>query len=331
GLSELLQMEDLPVQVSEDVRKIQEAAQRAAKVVQNLLSFARTHEPEKRYLDVASIVDQALELKAHDFNFENIRVATNHSSSVPATMVDEHQFIQVMLNILTNAEQSIKAKRGPGEIKIATQFVKNMIRISISDDGLGIPASNLHSIFDPFFSTKEVGEGTGLGLSICYGIVREHGGELWVESTPGYGATFHIELPVLPDATLVQTRSTDTACGPVAGRRILVVDDEPVVRNFLSRALSADGHDVESASDGEAAWKLIQGSRFDVILLDLRMPGVDGQELYKLITDLSPEMSKRVVFITGDTASADTRRFLDSTASPVLSKPFTLEAVRQLL
>ena len=270
-------------------------------------------------------------LKARDFELENIRVTTHHSEDAPSTMVDEHQIIQVMLNILTNAEQAIKAEHGRGEITISTHLVNGGIRIKVSDDGLGIPAENLHSIFDPFFTTKEVGEGTGLGLSICYGIIRDHGGKMWAESAPGKGATFHIELPVLPNVAPVDTQPAESDVVTVAARRILVVDDEPEVRNILRRVLSADGHDVALASDGEDAWKLIQKTRFDSIFLDLRMPGVDGRELYQQIIEYSSDLAKKVVFITGDTASADTERFLDSTASPVLGKPFTIEAIRQLL
>ena len=168
GISELLQMEELPDEVSKDIRKIQDAAQRAAKIVQNLLSFARTHEPKKQYLYVASIADRATALTSHDFLLNNIRVTTRHSKRVPRTMADEHQLIQVVLNILTNAEQAIVARQRAGNVTTTTRLTKGMIRITISDDGPGIPAANLNSIFDPFFSTKEVGEGTGLGLSICY-------------------------------------------------------------------------------------------------------------------------------------------------------------------
>ena len=139
GLSELLQKEDWPTQVSEDGRKIQEATQRAASVVQKLLSFARKSEPEKRYLDVVPVVNRGLELKARDFELGNIRVSNHHVSRIPYTMLDENQLIQVILNVLTNAEHAIQAREGAGEITIATRLTNNKILISICDDGLGNP------------------------------------------------------------------------------------------------------------------------------------------------------------------------------------------------
>ncbi len=199
GISELLQMENWPDQVSEDAKKIQEAAQRAAKVVQNLLFFPRKSEPEKRYLNLAYVVERALELKARDFELKNIVVSVNHPKSLVSTMMDEPQMVQVILNVLTNAEQAIKTLPDAGNITITTEQIENMLRRSISDDGPGISAEDVRSIFNPFFTTKDVGEGTGLGLTICYGIVREHGGDMWVESEPGEGATFCVELPVLPE------------------------------------------------------------------------------------------------------------------------------------
>jgi len=209
GLSELIQMEDVAAGVTEDAKKIQEAAQRAARIVQNLLSFARKREPEKRSLDVASIMDHTIELKAHDIRLKDILVTTQYSSGVPATMVDELQMIQVLLNILTNAEQAItdgRDAKGPiargefaGEITVSTRLVSGKIRITASDNGPGIPSDRLSRIFDPFFTTKQAGKGTGLGLSICYGIIREHGGDLWAESKLGEGSSFHIELPILSE------------------------------------------------------------------------------------------------------------------------------------
>ena len=197
GLSELIQMENSAPQAADDAKKIQDAAQRAAKIVQNLLFFARKHEPEKRYLEISTVVDRAIELKSHDLTVNNIQVTAKHSDGVPLTMLDELQLTQVILNILTNAQQAIMERPGPGEITATTQFVDGKIRLSIADDGPGILPENLRNIFDPFFTTKQIGQGTGLGLSICYGIIREHGGELWAESKPGEGASFHIDLPLV--------------------------------------------------------------------------------------------------------------------------------------
>ncbi|MBC8282031.1 MAG: GAF domain-containing protein, partial [Chloroflexi bacterium] len=202
GLSELIQMENVADGITEDAKKIQDAAQRAARIVQNLLFFARKNEPERGYMVLSDIIDHSIELKAHDFRLNNIQVTTRYSNRVPAAMIDELQMIQVMLNILTNAEQaiieglsvrdSIQMGQKAGEITVSTRLRKGKIRITISDDGPGLPAGRLNRIFDPFFTTKQAGQGTGLGLSICYGIVREHGGELWAESKPGEGASFHI-------------------------------------------------------------------------------------------------------------------------------------------
>jgi two-component system NtrC family sensor kinase len=335
GLSELIQMENASASVTEDARKIQEAAERAAKIVQNLLSFARKQEAAKGYLQIASVVDRAIELKSHDFRLNNINVTTRHSDQVPLTMIDELQMIQVVLNILNNASQAIMENQRSGEITATTQLLDGKIRISITDDGPGIAPEILQNIFDPFFTTKQVGQGTGLGLSICYGIVREHGGELWVESKPGEGATFHIELPLASDMTHAGDRdvSADASSGPGSGsgRRILVVDDEPLFRDAMSRMLTADGHDVVLASNGYEAWDLIQKDRFELILADLRMPGLDGQRLYNLVKEKYQDVAEKMVFVTGDTASPTARNFLGATGNPVLSKPFTIDDVRRLI
>ena len=142
GLAEILQIEDLPENALEDARRIENAARRAAKIVQNLLFLARKDKPEKIYLHVWSIVERAMELKAHDFKLNNIQMTARHTKRVPRTMVDEHQLIQVVLNILTNAEQAIIAGQGGREITAVTRLLKGMIRISISNDGVGIPAEN---------------------------------------------------------------------------------------------------------------------------------------------------------------------------------------------
>lgn len=331
GLSELLQIDDWPQQVSEDARKIQEASERAAKVVSNLLSFARKSEPMKMYADVNLVVARALELKEHDLKMADIQLETAYSNANLQTMLDQPQIMQVLLNLLTNAEQSLKSQPGPKEITIATRLARDMVCIGVSDNGPGISSEQINSVFDPFFTTKEIGAGTGLGLSICYGIIRDHQGVMWVESMPGQKTTFHVELPVIAKESTEVSEASVAENIAKTGIRILVVDDEPNIRDILTRILSVDGHEVKSAADGRMAWEILQQETFDHILLDVRMPGMDGQELFRLISGYSPETAKKVVFITGDTASHETKSFLDSTGNQILTKPFNIEAIRKLV
>ena len=196
GFSQLLMLEDLPQGVREDLEIVHSEANRAAKIVHNLLSFARRPDPVKMYMDVTLVLDRALEMKTYDFQVGNIEVSRDFSADLPCTMVDAQELIQVVLNILNNAEQAMRCPRGQGRLTVRTTSSKERIKVSISDDGPGIPAEHLARIFEPFFTTKAAGEGTGLGLSISYGIVHQHGGDIWAESTPGEGTTFHIELPI---------------------------------------------------------------------------------------------------------------------------------------
>jgi len=198
GFSELLMARRLSPSSKEDVATIHDQAQRASRVVQNLLSFARNHQPERRYVDVTAIIAGSVELKAYDLATGNIQVAFDFPGDIPHTMADEYQLQQVFLNIIVNAEQAIAEHKGTGSLGISGRKVGDYIKLSFTDDGPGIPVEHLKRIFDPFFTTKEVGKGTGLGLSICYGIIHEHGGNIWAESQVGKGTTFHIELPVLP-------------------------------------------------------------------------------------------------------------------------------------
>ena len=182
GNSELLIDQQVPAPIRERVRVIHSQANRSAKIVRNLLSFARRQESDKRYLDVQRIVEHSLELKAYDLGVSNVRVLRQWPTDLPLTMVDEHQLEQVMMNIVTNAEQAMTKANGGGELKVGAAIFEDKIRISISDTGHGIPPEHLNRVFEPFFTTKAVGEGTGLGLSTCHGILHEHGGDIWVRA-----------------------------------------------------------------------------------------------------------------------------------------------------
>ena len=331
GYSELLMAEDLPDHVRDDLQRVHSSAQRAAKVVQNLLSFSRKQEFRPQFVDLTPVVVRALDMKSYDLTTKNIRLIKELSEDLPLTMMDEHQLIQAIVVLLTNAEQSLSDFREDGLVVVRTKSSETNIRLSVSDNGAGIPADLLTRIFDPFFTTKVVGEGTGLGLSICYGIARQHNGNIWAESVAGEGATFHIELPIVGPEVELEVDPPDqfTQMNPANTKRLLVVDDEPQIRDILTRVLKLEGYRVDLAEEGQEAWRKLQERTYDCMVLDLKMPGLSGQELYRRIKESNFGLAKNVIFVTGDTISRNAQDFIFTTGNPVVSKPFDMDVLRR--
>jgi len=196
GFSQRLLRKSTDEATSRDLERIHNEAQRAAKVVQNLLTFARRRESKKEYSDINDILGRALELRAYELRTSNIELAVELAPDLPKVMADFQQMQEVFLNIILNAEQAMTEAKGGGKLAIKTKKTKDNIRICFTDDGPGIPAEHLDRLFDPFFTTREEKGGTGLGLSVCHGIVTEHGGRIYAKSKPGKGATFFVELPL---------------------------------------------------------------------------------------------------------------------------------------
>jgi PAS domain S-box-containing protein len=196
GFSDLLLDRDLPDDIKEDIEVINREAKRTAGVVRNLLTFARKHETEKKPVNINSIIEKVLELRAYEQKVNNIEVNTQFAPDLPEVIADGFQLQQVFINIIINAEHFMIEAHGRGMLNITTERVENTIKASFADDGPGIAKENLGHLFDPFFTTKEAGKGTGLGLSICHGIITEHGGRIYAKSELGKGATFVVELPV---------------------------------------------------------------------------------------------------------------------------------------
>ena len=197
GLSSLLVKHEVPETTKEDLRNIYTEAQRCASIVKNLLTFARKHSPRREPLQVASIVADVLKLRAYEHKVNNISIKTEFPPDLPVVLADYFEIQQVFMNIILNAEAAMIDNNGGGTLKIVGKTVNNHVNISFSDNGPGIPKDNMRYIFNPFFTTKEVGKGTGLGLSICYGIIASHGGKIYAKSESGKGATFVVESPVL--------------------------------------------------------------------------------------------------------------------------------------
>jgi len=322
----LMDREEIPPDVRSDLAAINDGARRVAGIVQRLLVFSRQTKPQRKLVDINELIESTLVLRTYHLKVNNIKVATSLDHYLPETVADPGQIQQVLLNLIVNAETEMKLAHGKGKLTITTEKSDNTIKICVKDDGPGIKPAVIDRIFDPFFTTREVGQGTGLGLSLCYGIVAEHKGRIYAESQPGKGATFIVELPVVTEAkppkraepVLKKLKKTAKA-------RILVVDDEQVVRDVVNRVLTGEGHKVKTVDNVADALKKIESERYDLILLDIKMPGINGVELYKRIQKINKSLARRVAFITGDIMSADTEKFLSETKVAHIDKPFDAE------
>ena len=307
-------------------------AKRAARIVNNLLTFARQHKAEKIYADVNKVLEDTLELRAYELNVRGIRLVREFRERSLETMLDVYQLQQVVLNLVTNAEHAMAAvENAHHRLVVRSRLQDGRARIEVEDSGPGIPADALDRIFNPFFTTKPTGGGTGLGLSISLGIISEHGGRIWAENCPGGGARFCIELPVTGKPGDVQAAAAPAVAAPLPGLNILVADDETPIRIALERFLTQDGHSVVTASTGTEALARAVEKPFDVILLDIRMPDVSGQQIFERWTRERPDLTARVVFLTGDIVSRDLHGFLSDTGRPYVAKPFQFEDIRAVL
>lgn len=336
GFAQLLLLRpDLDEAAKSQVTTIYAEAERASKIVSNLLTFARRRNAQKEPSGVNTLIERVLELRNYDLRVRNIETELALDPGLPQTLADANQLQQVFLNIIINAEQAMRTSSGglsEGTLRISTRALGPMILIAFEDSGPGMSPETVRRIFDPFFTTKDAGEGTGLGLTISYNIIEEHGGRIWAESEAGRGTTFYIELPALAGAAPAPKRAPDAehSAAPAAERRrILVVDDEESIQKLLTGVLEMDGHDVRLADNGRQALDLIASEPFDVVISDLRMPVMGGPDLYKHLRDSGSPLAQRLVFITGDTVAPDTRRFLQTVDNAVLSKPFRLRDVRE--
>jgi len=328
GFSELLMTKDLPEDLRKDVEIIHDGSKRVAGIVKRLLTFARQHKPERTYTDINEIIESTLTLRKYSLETGNIGLSTSLDAGLPWTMADTGQLQQVFMNIIVNAETEMKQAHGRGKLTIKTEQIDNKIRLSFKDDGPGIAKENIGKVFNPFFTTREVGEGTGLGLSLSYGIIAEHKGALYVKSRLGKGATFFIELPIIAEERQLGLAEPAGETKGVSGGRILVVDDEPTILAFLKRVLGGEGYDVETVSSGGEALKKIGSEEYGLILCDIKLPGLSGAEIYERIEKVAPSLQERVIFITGDVISADTQAFLEKTKALYVNKPFDITALK---
>ena len=319
--------------LAEPVMEIVQAAARCERLVRQFLTLARQHPPERSAVALNTLVAETVELLAYPLRVDNVTVHLHLDDQLPLLWGDPHQLQQVLLNLLTNAQQALRAAPGTREVTLTTQHDPTQPRITlvVADTGPGIPPALQGRIFEPFFTTKPSGVGTGLGLPLCRGIIEAHGGTLEVDSIPGCGATFRLTLPV--GAVLTQTPAApDVDEGrTVHSHTILIIDDELSLANGLARLLRRAGHTVETVANGRLALTKLDEHTYDLIMCDMRMPDLDGPSLYRLLERQKPHLCSRFIFLTGDTLELATQAFLEQSGAPCLTKPFSIAEARRAI
>ena len=334
GQAEMLEEDSRGTAFEARAKKIIAAADRCAKIVQTFLAMARRREPQRNPVDPNGLVSAALQLAEYGLRTAGIAAASECDPHVPAILGDSDQLHQVLVNLIINAQQALETSDTlEKRLVIRTSITDaGKVAIDVVDNGPGIPPDVLGRIFEPFFTTKPQGSGTGVGLSFSHGIVEAHGGCLRVLPTDR-GATFRIELPAAEPVELEVVGGPPpeaVAIEPVR-RRALVVDDEADIADTIRELLEREGFDVTVAADGSAALRELDHGEFDVVLSDLRMPGVSGPEMYARLKEIRPNLLSKMGFLTGDTLGASMETFLKDSGRPVLEKPFTRAGVRCLV
>ncbi|MGE0041039.1 MAG: ATP-binding protein [Vicinamibacterales bacterium] len=354
GYAELMMASRPGEPESEELRAIRENANRAAGIVRNLLTFAGRETPARSWQQVNRIVREAARRREPALAADGISLRLELAERLPLIYLDGVRFEQVVTNLIENAQEAVDSRRkgraltplvsprAPGEIVITTRRAAEPERIfvEVADNGSGVRAEDLTRIFDPFFTTHGV-EGTGLGLSVCYGIVREHGGTIRGQNRDGGGAVFSVELPVnaesytpatviptanpVPPGTLAPESAPDTPHPQGRRARALVVDDEDSNAALVRRVLDQAGYEVDSTTLSRRALVMMERTPYDVVIADVKMPELGGQELYTRVCQIRPEMARRFIFITGDIDGEDTREFLEQSRCGYFMKPFNLE------
>lgn len=343
NFAELLLMESLPDDVRSDLGAIASEAHRAGSIVRNLLAFARQTNAELQTINLLHIIENVSELVRYHLSSANIELRIESENRRAIVCVDQNQIQQVLHNLITNARQAIQTVDGDGRVTIRVEVNGKHVEMTVDDTGPGIPGHVLPRLYTPFFTTKAQGEGTGLGLAITYGIITSHKGEIeagnWgVPRVSGGkagqgGARFRIRLPSADAAAPRPTSLSEPAAALEPSRpRCLIVEDEPLLARSMQKYLTRMGYEPHVMLRGEDAQALLAtGETFDVIVTDLRMPGVSGEDLYRYVQSERPELVSRLIFTSGDVASYDAHKFLEQTNRPVLAKPYELASLNAIL
>ena len=321
GYAQLLESEGLNDRATDFVRKLFKQAQRTHRVVQNLLSFARQRKPQKVDVDIRKIVDETLALRDYDLKVNNIVLERETMVDAPSVTADPHQLEQVFLNIINNAVDAILEGGKGGKLKVRIHSADGQVRVEFLDSGVGIKDPN--RIFDPFYTTKSVGKGTGLGLSICYGIIKEHGGDITAHNRAEGGACVEVKLPASGHVIEAEPVTTVSRREMAIEGRVLLLEDEEAVLEFERDVLVGAGAQVVALMSVDEAKSRLRAETFDAVIMNGRMPGGwSALDAHRWIGVACPGLEKKLLFTFSNVAEPDVKNYLQSNGVASLVKPF---------
>ena len=333
GYAQLLESEGLQERAQDYVRKLFKQAQRTHRVVQNLLSFARQRKSEKQAVDLRKVLEETLTLREYDLKVNNITIEREIDPNTPNADADPHQLEQVFLNVINNALDAMLEIGERRTLKVRVQPNDKFVCLEFHDSGPGI--QDPKRIFDPFYTTKSIGKGTGLGLSICYGIVKEHGGDILAHNRPEGGAVVEVRIPVSGQAAAAEKEVVVPQRETVIQGYLLLAEEEEAVLDFERDVLVGAGAKVASVTTSEAMKERLEAEPFDALVTSGTQANWSAREMHEWLKEKCPGMENRVLFTFSTAMDLDMRGFLQSNNLPFLVKPFEvadlITAARNLL
>ena len=337
GISDLIRERAVDDAMRHQIETVLKQARRAATIVQNLLVFSRPSSLRKSKVQLDQIVKQALDAQHTSLQQKKITIQFQGARDLPPIEGDPKLLVQGFSNLISNAEQAIGSSRESGTLRISAGFADGKIILAFSDDGPGISPENLGKVFDPFFTTRRPSGGTGLGLTISQAIVKEHGGKIEVESSPGAGATFRVLLPAVVEEASGEATMPRAGVPPpsgsseLRGHSVFVVDDEESIREIVQEGLASRGMIVEGAASSEEALSHLIEGHYEFVLCDFNLPGLNGEQLFERVRAQLKSATPRFVFMTGALLDPSQVVQFQEKGASVLQKPFHVAALAKLL
>ncbi|MCG8549529.1 MAG: ATP-binding protein, partial [Desulfobacterales bacterium] len=328
--------------LKEDLAEIYQAGQRAAELVRQILTFSRHSETSLKPLKIGEVISNALKMLRSTLP-STIEIQKDLAQNLPPVLADPTQIYQIIMNLCTNGGHAMEPDGGILSVslnliemtpRMASQFHDlkpgPYLELKVCDTGCGIPESGLEYIFDPYFTTKKLGEGTGLGLSVVHGIIKHYGGDIKVESKPGQGACFFVYFKTLTETLTEKPSKPEPESGPGSGK-ILVVDDEPTITKLVDKLLRRKGYDTVLKNDSQSALALFKQNpqAFDLVLTDMTMPHLTGDHLARKIVGIRPECP--VILMTGYSKQVLDHQQPPPHISAVIMKPISTSKLLQLI